>query len=173
MATHALQHARRGTTLIEVLVVVVIMSVLAITAAPAITTTQDVTRAAAVRELRRLAEYARAHATSSGSPTGIIVDPSTDQVSLRAFVDGSVIEIVDALGGTIETVDLAEKFGGADLVSITGPLAGSESLWFDFDGTPHRRSPSGQHMGVLDAELVFTFADGGTVSVQPVGGMIR
>lgn len=168
-----LHPVRRGTTLIEVLVVVVIMSVLAVSAAPAISTTQDVTRAAAVRELRRLAEYARAHAISSGSPTGVIIDTANDQVSLRAYVNGSVTEITDGLGSPLEAVDLATVYAGADLVSVTGPLASGESLWFDFDGTPHRRNAIGQDLGILDTTVVFTFADGGTVTIHPVGGMIR
>ncbi len=164
---------RRAATLIEVLVVVVIMSVLAVTAAPAISTAQDVTRAAAVREVRRLVEFARAHAIASGSATGVVVNTSNETVTLRMIVAGAPEPITDGLGGEMQAIDLAGMFGGADLASVGGGIAGGESLWFDFDGTPHRRDSLGQFLGVIESEVVYTFGDGGTVRVSPVGGMVK
>lgn len=153
--------------------VVVIMSVLAVTAAPAISTAQDVTRAAAVREVRRLVEYARAHAIASGSATGIMVDTANETVTLRVMAGGKPVPITDGLGGDIAPTDLASMFGGADLASVSGGLLRRESLWFDYDGAPHRRSDAGKPLGAIEKEVVYTFASGGTVRVSPVGGMVQ
>ncbi len=164
---------RRAATLIEVLVVVVIMSVLAATAAPAISTAQDVTRAAAVREVRRVIEYARAHAIASGSATGIIVDTANESITLLVMVEGNPVPITDGLGSEMPPINLASMFGGADLASVSGGLSSGDSLWFDYDGTPHRRNSLGDPLGAIDQEVVYTFASGGTVRVSPVGGMVQ
>ncbi len=172
----SVQHAqavRRGATLIEVLTVVVIMGILAMSATPALSIASEATQAAAVSETRRLLEYTRAHAIATGVPSGFIVDPSTQQIELVTLADGAVVPVMTSLGELRPAVNLADRFSGATITSISGPLAGSESLWFDFDGLPHRRDRAGRHLGVLDASVVYRFDTGGEVTVAPIGGLIR
>jgi prepilin-type N-terminal cleavage/methylation domain-containing protein len=175
MKSYQRHSIRGGATLIEVMVVVVIMSILSATALPAFSMLRDATQSAAVREFRRLLEYARSHAASSGVPTGVLVNVEKDSINLQVFQNGSLEQVPSGTGGFMSELLIADVYDGADLTSITGGVsaAAGESLWFSFDGTPHVRTTTGTLVHTLESTVVYVFADGSTVRVHPVGGMIE
>jgi prepilin-type N-terminal cleavage/methylation domain-containing protein len=173
---YALPHrSHRGASLLEVMVVVVIMSILAITAVPAVTTAMDSSHAAAARELRRQIEMARANAAASGRPTGLVVDFTASTTLLRTLQNEQVTSVTDAMGQAHQAVDYPALFHRASISSVSGGLTtqSGESLWFAFDGTPHRRNAQGVRTGGIDSPVVYTLSTGQTVTVHPVGGHIE
>jgi prepilin-type N-terminal cleavage/methylation domain-containing protein len=72
--THARPHAGRAFSLIELVAVIVIVSILAVTAAPVVSSLAGVRRSVAARHLLRDLAFARQYAVATGTGTWVVID---------------------------------------------------------------------------------------------------
>lgn len=173
-------HTARAFTLMEMAAVVVIAALIAATVIPAAGRVSEARRAAAVFEVKRLAEYARAHAAASGTPAGVRFDAPDDTVILVGWsASEGVRPLPDALGQPASLIPLHADFG-ADLDRVTLPVPAmgpattdTATLWFDHRGTPHLRTTSGVFVGDLDEDATISIAEVGTVTVRARSGLVE
>lgn len=177
---HTNRPSRSGFTLLEVMVVVVIASIIAVSVVPTLARIDDARRVAAANEVTRLLEFARARAMASGRPTGVRFARSESTVTLYTLgTDGSLTVTVGPLGTAIDPVDLEEQFGAViEGVSVPAPtLSGGASdtttVWFDHSGGPQSRTLSGVLVGDLDTDASVMIEDTGTVIVRARSGLVE
>lgn len=155
---------RRGFTLVELAAVIVVTSVIAISAAPVLSRIGDARRGAFAREVERLLELARSRALDTGNPAGIRVDTSGQVIELVEITDAGVLREF------MEDYAVSERMPGVSIASHT--LGHPASVWFWEDGTPHLRAEDGTFLNDLDASVGITIEGGATVSVEPTSGRI-
>lgn len=170
----------RAFTLLEMMVVVVIASIIAVGVIPALDRMDDARRGAAVSETDRLLEFARARAMASGRPTGVRFSRTGSIVTLHVVeTDGSVSAMVGPLGTVLDPVDLTGQFGAVlERVSVpppslSGAAADTSTVWFDHTGEPQSRSAAGALVGDLAADASIVIEDAGTVWVRARSGLVE
>lgn len=170
----------RAFTLLEMMVVVVIASVIAVSVIPALSRMDDARRGAAVSEVSRLLEFARARAMASGRPTGVRFSRTGSIVTLHVVeTDGSVSEMISPLGTESEPMDLSGKFGAVlERVSVPAPVvsgtvADTSTVWFDHTGEPQSRSTSGVLVGDLTSDASIVLEDAGSIVVRARSGLVE
>ena len=164
-----------GFTLVEVMVVVSIMGIVSLSIVPAIGSMTQARRAAAVHEVTRRFQVARARALATGRPHGI-------EVLVAAGTLRSVV--IESAGGTVEGVRLATGardagvklsvlFSGVSMTGLTNTNtsggASTTVIWFAHDGTYQCRTSTGTLVGSAGADAVVTVSGGSTVRVSPTG----
>lgn len=168
---------RRGFTLVELIAVMVIMSALAFSAAPAVRSMTSARQGAMSRQLVRLIELARAHATASGQPTGLVYDSGSATFQLRriASVGAAPSATPDPLGGTYKDLALSVEYPS---VAVTGFVTGDgdanhQAIWFSFNGTPEIRDGSGAYLSGFTQDAVITTTGSHSVTVRMTTGAIE
>jgi len=168
---------RRGFTLIELVAVMVVFSALAISAAPAVRSMASAREGAMSRQLVRLLELARAHATASGQPTGLVYDSDAGSFQLRriATEGAAPTPVPDPLGATFDDLSLAVEYPS---VTVTGFTTGdgdaaNQCVWFSFNGTPEIRDGAGVYISDFTQDAVITTSGAHAVTIRMSTGAIE
>ena len=171
-----------GFTLIELIAVIVIMSILAVSVTPAISSIDTARLTGAAREVSRLLESARSQAVAAELPSGVAVDIPAQSISLYSVVrpGGRAIPTPDALGNPTPTLFLGTRFAGIRITSMTNGVAGSkwDAIWFGplgepFAGTSVGPAPGNRGRFVTDARIVLTGGRSQTVLVHRLTGLVE
>ena len=169
-------HRRRGFSLIELVAVIVILSALAVSAAPAIRSVGSAREGSLARHLERFIGLARAHATATGEPTGLVYDSGAGAFRLRRIAsDGAAPTAVPGpLGAVYADLSLSVEYPGVTVTAFTtgdGDAAHS-AIWFSFDGTPEIRDAAGVYLSNFTQDAVITTTGAHTVTVRMSSGAI-
>lgn len=168
---------RCAFTLLEVMIVIVIMGILAVSVAPAISSARGAQGAGATREVERVLLLARARAMASSIPYAVSVDtnPSSLRLCWRNPDTGSLEGAVGSDGVLCPKQPLSARFGSVRItnVQIDGYSGSSGVVWFAFDGTPELRNASAVRQGPATQDAVITLSDGGKVYVVASTGAVR
>jgi len=153
---------RRGYTLLELMVIVVIMAILASSVIPVMDQSVQARQGASRDEVVRYFEFARGRAIAGGNPAGVFVDTVNSTLRIVTLNDaGAIIDLDDPIDGRIKEVDLGEQFAGVSIGSFVNGdgVTGNGTVWFDFQAEPHTRDDI---TGVFDE----IFTQNGTVTLS-------
>lgn len=168
---------RRAFTLIEAMVVVVLMSVIAVTVLPALGNLEESRRGAAAEELARLLIHARALAMASGEPTGVQIDLASDSLQLVHITSPGALPTpaIGALGQPEPAVLLSDLYPGVDIVAMTNGdgSGGSGAIWFRFDGLPQVRNTDGSLVGAFTQDARVELSGSREVYVRMGTGLVE
>lgn len=160
---HILCGHSRGFTIVELLIVVVILSIVALTAIPMMSSAASIQIRSAANLIAADIEYARSMAISRGQNHSVVFDKDTDSYKI---VDqtGTVIQHPVKKGFTYEMKFRTEsRLSRVDITNVN--FNGTQTVTFDCLGSP---------VG-LGSEGTVTLQAGGvtsTVRVEPVTGYV-
>jgi len=167
----------RAFTLIEAMVVVIVMSIIAVTVMPALGNLEEARRGAAADEMARLLRHARSLAMASGEPTGVAIDltAETAQVVRIVSTGAAPTPATDALGQPERPVVFPDLYSQVELISIVhGDGSGaSGTVWFRFDGVPQLRTPAGVVVGPFTQDAVVELTGARIVTVHMGTGLVE
>ena len=138
--THSAQGARlstkRGFSLVEILITVLLVSILSAVAVPRLLTFRDnAGDSAAQQQLRTVALVARSLFDSADSFTGVdlkLVEPSAGGADRlpEIFVVGGGVSAAPLAGDKSKRVSVAVSGTGADAIFVAASPGGNTSCWF-------------------------------------------
>ena len=171
------RRVRCAFTLLEVMIVVVVMSILAISVAPALSSAKGAQGLGATKEVERMLLMARAKAMASSVPHAVRFDttPSSLQLCWRNPDSGAREGAVGSDGMACSPQLLSARFGNIHItnVEIDGYSGSPGYVWFAFDGLPELRDSSAVRQGTATRDAVITLSDGGKVYVTAGTGSVR
>jgi prepilin-type N-terminal cleavage/methylation domain-containing protein len=159
-----------GFTLIEIIVVVVILSIIALMAVPMFGSAADIQLKAAANMIAADLEYAKSMAITRQQPFSIDFN-STDESYSVCDSGGFVIPHPIDPGDLTITFPSDSRLNQVVIVSAVFDPGSEDTITFDYLGSPHSGSLAGNP---LDSGVV-TLEAGGltmTVSVEPITGYI-
>jgi len=169
--------ARPGFSLTELIAVMVILGALAATAAPAVRSMTSAGQGSMARQLVRQLELARAYATASGQPTGVLYDSDANALLLRRIATdgGAPTPVPGPLGATYDDLLLNAVHPST---TVTGFTTGDgdpshRAVWFSFDGTPEVRDADGALVTGFTQDAVITTSGDHAVTVRMSTGAIE
>ncbi|MCC6427278.1 MAG: prepilin-type N-terminal cleavage/methylation domain-containing protein [Phycisphaerales bacterium] len=185
--------ARCAFTFVEMLAVIIILGLLAATSVPAMTAIDQARQAAASNEIERLLIWARARAMASARPTGISYTKSGGGIfssSGGGVIGGTSafftpVEVLrdaatsttttDVFGQVSPTLDLPATFAGATVSRFTNGNAttGVGTVWFNYRGDPHTRTPTGVYIAPFTQDALFTLSTGRKVRIRMYSGAVE
>ncbi|GAB4548462.1 MAG: hypothetical protein Tsb0013_09060 [Phycisphaerales bacterium] len=156
---------KRGFTLVELASVMVVVSILAITAAPVLSRVADTRREALAGEVERVLALARSRALTTGLPAGVRVDVGSQTLGLLEKPEGS------SPRAFMEAYVVPQRISGVTISSFINEER-TDSVWFAPDATPHARSDAGVFLADLTVEATISIEGGPTVRIEPNSGRI-
>ncbi len=167
--------ARRGFTMVELVVVVVIMGIVSASVIPAMSNVRTMREGAARDDLVRMFEVAKGLAVASGMPHGLAIDLERSTITVVLINElGAVETEIDPLTGRARSIDLGVVYPGVELVSFRNGdgVGGTGTVWFDFEASPHMRSQAGVFEELNTLEAIVELGSGEQVAVYPYSGMV-
>jgi prepilin-type N-terminal cleavage/methylation domain-containing protein len=170
MCPNTVQTVRRGFTMIEMVVVLVILAIAAAIVVPMASSAGTTQLRAAVNIVAADLEYAKSMAISRGQRYAVVFDPATETYRIADESGTTIAHPVKQ--GFPYSVDFRadSRLGSVDIV--TASFDGATAVSFDYLGSPY----SGTGPGATPMNSgVITLRAGGTmrtVSVEPVTGFI-
>jgi prepilin-type N-terminal cleavage/methylation domain-containing protein len=167
-------HSVRAFTLVEVMAVVMILGILAVSTLPALGRMDDAKVDAAADAIESEAVYARSLAMASGAAAGLAIDVEAQSVTtvLVDSVDG-VVPARGATGVIRVPMELDVRFRGAEIEWFIAPdgASGTGIVWFAHNGVPQSRDRDGVYLSQAthDAEVML---NNGTTIVISRGGAV-
>lgn len=168
---------RKAFTVYELLVVVVIMGIIAVSATPVLSQSIEARQAAARDEVVRLLEYARGRAIATGFPAGVRVDTNESTLRLVTISEaGAIVDLSDPINGASMGANLSLEFAEVQISSFVNGdgNSGTGTVWFDYQAEPHTRDDVS---GVFDAIFVqnatITLSTGVSVVVHADSGFVE
>ena len=129
----ALRRADRGFTIIEILIVVVILAIAAMTAIPMMSSAGSVQVRSAANMIAADLEYAKSLAITKGQDFTVVFDTSGDSYRIEDQYGTTISHPVKK--GFNYVIDIQNE--GLDRVDITGAaFGGSPEVTFDYLGSP-------------------------------------
>ena len=165
-----------GFTLVELMVVVLLMGIVAVTAIPAMDHVREIRSGSARDDIVRNLELARGMAMASGAPHGLQIEVEDSSITIVEIDDsGSAEPSTDPLTGAYRTTHIEILYPGVSITGFTNGdgTSGSGTVWFDFDATPHTRPGSGTNVVVCDRVSQITLSSGSHIHVHPSTGLIE
>ena len=154
-----LRRARGGFTIIEILIVVVILGIAALTAIPMISSAGSIQVRSVANMIAADLEYAKSLAITKGQRYSVVFNTSSDSYRIEDESDKTILHPVKK--GFYYVIDLEDE--GLGKADITGAaFAGTSQVEFDYLGSP-------------DNGGTVTVQGGGTtmtISVEAVTGYI-
>jgi prepilin-type N-terminal cleavage/methylation domain-containing protein len=145
-------------TLIEVLIVVVILTIAALTAVPMMSSASSMQIRSAVNLIMADLEYAKSMAISRGQDYSVVFDVGTDSYSIQQ--GGTVIQHPVKKGDYIVSFPNDGRLSRVNVTSVD--FSGNQSVQFDCLGSP-------DHGGTISLQAGDMTA---TITVEPVTGFI-
>lgn len=168
--------ARCAFTLLEVMIVIVVMSILAIGVVPALSSASGAQSAGAAHEVERVLLLARAKAMATSTPHAVRLEtsPSSLQLCWRNPTSGDVEGAIANDGQEWPVQLLSGRFGNARITSVeVDGLSSVPSLvWFGFNGLPQTRSDDGDFVANATRNAAITISDGSVVTVVAKTGAV-
>ena len=158
---------RRGFTLIELIIVVVILSIAALMAVPAVSNAADIQVRSAANQIAADLDYAKGLAITHQSRYTVVFDVANESYQIQDS-DGNLIEHSVNPGNFV--VNFSNN--GLDRVDLTGAdFDGENALTFDYLGSPYSGTDTS---APLNTGQITLQADGFTltVDVEPVTGYV-
>jgi len=170
--------ASSGFTLIEMIAVLVLVSILSLTAIPSIARMDSARETALTTECERLLRFTRAAAVSSGLPTGLRIDLDDQIIGIVVVEEGGGVRTLERdVTGSALLLDVVNTFGAARLIeagdSASPSNRGIHTIWFDFDGAPHNRQGDGTDPTDLTRSFVVRISGGRELTVSPITGRVE
>jgi prepilin-type N-terminal cleavage/methylation domain-containing protein len=151
---------RRGFTLVELLIVLVILSIVGLTAIPMMSSAADIQIRSATNMIAADIEYARSMAISRGQDYSVVFDKDADSYKI-VDPNGTVIQHPVKKGFTYEVNFRKEsRLSRVDIASAD--FNGTQTVTFDCLGSPVNGGSVSLQAGAVTA----------TISVEPVTGFI-
>lgn len=167
----------RAFSLVELVAVMVILGVLSVAAIPSLGALSQTRKAALAVEIERRLLVCKAWASGTGEPAGLKIDTANQLISSVRLVPGATgpTTIPGPTGDTDSGSSLfvPASFPGVSVASISTPPNSDNTIWFAHDGTPQARSSTGTLIGPLSGITRIVIADGPTVSVIPLTGVVE
>ena len=175
MSVHGRTSRRGGFTLVELLAVVVIMGIIAVSVIPTISHAGEARRGVARDEVVRMLEYARSRAGATGEPCGVGFDTGDPVVTLVTLTDGGVVSIIDPVTGVSKDADLGALFDGVSVSAFENGdgTTAAGVVWFDYLAAPHVRDSDGVFDAWFDRDATVTLSSGATIVVYKHSGVIE
>lgn len=170
--TNPRRHSRPAFSLLEVAVVLLVIGILAISAAPSFSAAGNMRAAGVVGAVERQIVDARSRAMASGRPHGVRVDPTL--MRLETVWIPAAGEEPRLIEGLTAALDLRELDQTARFASVSpGTGDGSLVFWFGFDGRPEGRGPTGTYVGPWASDGEIRMASGASVIIARSGAVHR
>lgn len=172
--------SRAAFTLVELIAVLVLMSILAVSSVPVIDKVGQVRERVLANEIASTLRYTRQLAVASGFTIGLQLQADDQIASLLRIDDEGTIGAYTPLGGSDtgvqpllgdQSASFSELQFGEDDLALAG-LDAPDAIWFDFSGVPHTRSASGDSPDPLVDEVRVTIGNY-TVSLHPLTAFIE
>lgn len=167
----------RGFSLIEAIIVVVIIGILAASAAPMIGSQGELRERAAATEVGASLQTARAFAMATGDPCGLRVRVTAESIELVTWNTETQQRepLADLAGAPAVEMAFAEHFPGVHLARATDGQGDADEVvvWFGHDGAPQWRESNGTLIGIAEADAEIEFGEGTLVRVLAVSGAIE
>jgi prepilin-type N-terminal cleavage/methylation domain-containing protein len=163
-------------TLVELMVVVLLMSIVAVSVIPVIGNVQLMRNGAARDDAMRLLELAKARALATGLPNGVSVDLADSSLTLLQITDAGQVEtVVDPLTYQSRSIVLPAAYSGVSVESmVNGDGArGSGVIWFDFEANPHTRESNGEFTELNDEPAQIVLSSQEAVVVHAYSGLVE
>ncbi|MBL4591531.1 MAG: prepilin-type N-terminal cleavage/methylation domain-containing protein [Phycisphaerales bacterium] len=165
---------RNGFTLLEVLVVVTIMSIIAVSAVPTLGVIGDTRKGSARDEVIRMLEYARARAVASGRPCGVqVLSVDSTMTMVQIASDGSIEPMLNPFGIDEESASIAVQFPGVEISSIDAQTDALETIWFTYNAQPHSRNADGTFGQINTGNASITLSSGDQILVYAYSGFVE
>lgn len=169
---------RRGFSLLELAIVIVIIGIIAASAVPAFSSLSDTRRAAAINEIERLLTRGRSRAVSEGRPHAVFVDLKAQSLSSYEITTTGAAPSASQTsdGRDLDALSLAATYPGVIVKALQagdGSSPSSAYIWFGVDGTPQLRKSDGTLVSDCSHDTVITLDDGSTVSVIRYSGAVE
>ena len=168
--------ARCAFTLLEVMIVIVVMSILAIGVVPALSSASGAQSAGAAHEVERVLLLARAKAMATSTPHAVRLEtsPSSLQLCWRNPTSGDVEGAIANDGQEWPVQLLSGRFGNARITSVEvdGLSSVPSVVWFGFNGLPQTRSDDGDFIANATRNAAITISDGSVVTVIAKTGAV-
>jgi len=165
----------RAFTLVEVLTVVLIMGILAVAVRPALDSMNGSRRGAAVSDVKRRLELARARAIATGKPYALKINATTDTVQMYWIPStGATPVAAPSPSGEAEPVySIPVLYPTCEITSFTNGDASSQYVWFGVDGTPQARNAAGTVTGSWTQDATIVMSGGTSIFVRRVSGAVQ
>lgn len=171
---------RAAFTLIELTAVMVLLAILATTAIPTINRLRTVHEASLAQEVARRLTLARAHATTTGIPTAVQFNLDEQRVPFLILTPQGVEQRPQGLDNLAAlNADQLANIGNAAITAVSIPTpqgtpqsSAHTTLWFDYRGTPHLRTPDGSPIAPITQTATVTLAASFLIAIQPSTGHI-
>jgi len=168
--------AAHAFTMIELMVVVILMGIVAVTVMPAMDNVRLMREGAARDDVMRLLELARARAMAVGSPNGLSINLESSSFTLVHITGSGEIEtVIDPLTYQSRTLSLPVTYPGVTINSMLNGdgEAGSGIVWFDFEANPHTRDLNGGFVVLNDEDVRIELSSDETVVVHAFTGVVE
>lgn len=167
----------RGFSLLEVSIVIIVMGIAAAGVIPALRTIDATRQFGAAEEVERRLVLARARAIVLGRPVGVLVDPVAETLRTMTIASAGAAPttLTGVLGEPEPTIQIASLYPGCQIVSCAsgGASSGSQTIWFDVDGTPHSRSSAGGRLAAWTSDATIVTSGGQTITIRRLSGAIQ
>lgn len=168
--------SRRGFTILELVVVIVVMAILAGSVIPAISSMDEARGAAAAQEVQRRLQFCRQSALAVGEATGLRISVSTGRFEMLSKRPGGIAQAArDPLGQLAAPWFLPRAFPGVSIWSITHSdgSTGDGTIWFSFEGEPQTRDADGASPASAAQDAAITLNNGLTITVRRLSGLVE
>ena len=168
--------SRKGFTLVELMVVIILMSVVSASVIPAMSNIVSMREGAARDDLVRMIEVAKGRSMASGLPHGLKIDVANSIITLVQITQGGQIESeIDPLTTKVRLMNLSDLYPGVPLASFEqGSSDGVQDIiWFDYESSPHVRSNQGAFVSLNNRSAIVTLSSGERVIIYPHSGVLE
>ncbi len=174
-----LHTARRtsGFTLVELLGTITLMAILAVVAAPSVTSLSDLRESGLKGELHRRLVLARSFAMATGDPVGVRIDANAGVIeSLEIPFPGFPPQtMTDANSADDVELVIASQYPGVTITRfINGALGGDQTvIWFDRFGSPQVRDADGLNAAPFTSDAEVEVEGAGVIRIYRLSGLIE
>ena len=156
-----------GFTLIEVLIVVVIIAIAAMTVVPMVSSAASVQIRSAANMIAADLEYAKSMAISRGQRFSVVFDKDTESYSIRNQAGAIIAHPVKKGFNYVIDFRNDSRLNKVDIANVD--FDATSEIKFDYLGSPYNGNDNPLNSGVINLQAGGATA---TITVEPVTGFI-